>query len=270
MLATEGRGEPAALREHLVQVVREAGAMALERFSKPLKTWHKNNASPVSDADIAVDSFLRERLVAATPGYGWLSEESEDDAARLAAERVWIVDPIDGTRAFIGGKPDWSVAAALVERGRPVLAALFAPVEDCLYVAAAGEGATCNGAPIRATAGTGLEGMWVAGPRRHLEVLAALAPTVQTVPKIHSLQLRLARVAQGVIDLAFASGSGHDWDLAAADLLVHEAGGVLTTFGGETPCYNRRDTVHGPLVAAGGERLPALLDIVTAHRRKFG
>ncbi len=270
MLVTEGLVERAALRDHLVQAVREAGALALERFSRPLKTWHKDNASPVSDADLAVDRFLRERLLRAAPDYGWLSEETEDDPARLSAARVWIVDPIDGTRAFIAGKPDWTVAAALVEQGRPILAAVFAPVEGSLCVATAGEGASCNDAPIRVVAGTGIEGVRAAGPRRHLDALARLVPGLQTVPKIHSLQLRLARVAQGLIDVAFASGSGHDWDLAAADLLVHEAGGVLTTLGGETPRYNRPDTMHGPLLAAGRERASALLEIVTAHRREFG
>lgn len=270
MLVTEGLVEPAALRDHLVQAVRVAGALALERFGRPLKTWHKDNASPVSDADLAVDSLLRERLLRATPDYGWLSEETEDDPARLSSQRVWIVDPIDGTRAFIAGRPDWTVAAALVEKGRPILAAVFAPVEDSMCVATAGEGAACNGAPIRVTGGTGIEAVQAAGPRRHLEALAALVPGLRTVPKIHSLQLRLARVAQGLLDVAFAAAAGHDWDLAAADLLVHEAGGALATFGGEPPRYNQPDTVHGPLVATGRERLPAVLDMVTAHRREFG
>jgi myo-inositol-1(or 4)-monophosphatase len=257
-----------ALRELAVEAVREAGALALASFGKPLSVRQKANDSPVSDADLAVDAFLRRRLMAATPSYGWLSEESVDEPARLAARRVWIVDPIDGTRAFIGARPDWVVSVGLVECGRPILAALIAPVEGSLFLAVAGGGATCNGAPIRASDGTALEGASVAGPRRLLDALAALVP-VRPVPKVNSLALRLARVAQGAIDVAFASGSGHDWDLAAADLLVHEAGGVLTTLGGERPRYNQVATSHGALVGAGIDRHSVLIDLVAARRDRF-
>ena len=101
--------------------VREAGVLARSMFGTPLKNWTKGAAlSPVSDADIAVDVLLRERLTADNPSIGWLSEESVDDPARLDARYVWIVDPIDGTRAYIAGLPDWAVSAALVEHGRPV------------------------------------------------------------------------------------------------------------------------------------------------------
>jgi myo-inositol-1(or 4)-monophosphatase len=259
----------AVLRALVVEAVREAGALVLDSFRRPVRIWHKANTSPVTDADIAANTLLRERLMAATPAYGWLSEESENDPARLASKRVWIVDPIDGTRAFIAGLPDWAVAAALVEDGQPIVAALFAPVEDSLFVAAADEGATCNATPIRASRGTSLEGIRVAGPRRQLEALACAVPSIRTVPRIHSLALRLARVAQGALDAAFASGSGHDWDLAAADLLVHEAGGALTTLGGERLRYNRADTAHGSVVAAGRERHPPLLDVIAARPRNF-
>jgi myo-inositol-1(or 4)-monophosphatase len=250
--------------ERLAAAVRDAGALALAKFRSPLKTWNKNNSSPVCEVDIAVNDLLRERLSGAD-GIGWLSEESLDDAARMQAPRLWVVDPIDGTRAYIAGFPDWSISVALVENGRPIVAAVFAPVADEMFLAIAGEGATLNASPIKVTAGT-LDGARVAGPPGYLKRLVAIEPRLAPVPKIHSLALRFARVAQGQIDAAFASGNSHDWDLAAADLLVHEAGGALTTFAGQLLTYNRADPVHKPLVAAGHDRRAALIDLVRDRR----
>lgn len=250
------------LSDLLVAAVREAGQLALTTFRAPLRSWHKDNASPVSEADIACDRLLRERLGAAGAGIAWLSEESLDDRARLSARRVWIVDPIDGTRAYLAGLADWTVSAALVEDGRPVLAALYAPVEEAMFVAVAGAGATLNGVAIVASAGRDLAGARVAGPKPQIAQLARLAPRIAAQPKVHSLALRIARVAAGALDIAFASGHGHDWDLAAADLLVHEAGGALTGFEGRPLAYNRADPVHGPLVAAGRARHEALVALV--------
>jgi myo-inositol-1(or 4)-monophosphatase len=261
--------EVRALRGPLVEAVRAAGTLALAARAAPLRTWHKANASPVSEADIAVDGLLKTRLLAATPDYGWLSEESVDDPARMTRRRVWIVDPIDGTRAYLAGSADWVVSAALVEEGRPILGAIFAPVEASLFVATLGSGVTRNGTPLQVSDGSSLDGARIAGPRKHLNSLATLVPQIVAVPKIHSLALRLARVADGTLEAAFVSHSGHDWDLAAADLLVHEAGGALTTLGGEPPIYNRADPVHGSLFAAGRTRHAALAAIVREHRAWF-
>ena len=269
MPAIDPRAEPSAFSAILVDAVREAGALALGMFGRELKTWTKNGTSPVCEADIAVDRLLRERLTAAAPDYGWRSEESGDDPARLAAKRVWIVDPIDGTRAYIRGMADWTIAAALVEAGRPVLGVIFAPPEAALYAAVAGRGARLNGTAIRASEGEKLDGARVAGPRRRLDQLAAIVPSIETVAKIHSLALRLARVAQGTLDVAFASRSSNDWDLAAADLLVHEAGGALTDIEGRVLTYNWAEPVHEALVAAGRSRHRALLDLVEARKREF-
>ena len=119
---------------------------------------------------------------------------------------------------------------ALVEHGRPVLAALYAPVTDEMFLAARGAGATLNGAPIAATAARRSNDAKLAGPKRYLDRLAGLNPGILAQPKVHSLALRLARVAHGELDAAFASPGSHDWDLAAADLLVHEAGGADDRF----------------------------------------
>jgi myo-inositol-1(or 4)-monophosphatase len=239
------------LADALEHVVREAGALAHRSFGTRIKTWFKEHNSPVSEVDIAVNDFLNERLSAIAPDAGWLSEESEDAPARLDARRVWIVDPIDGTRAFISGRPDWTISVALVEHRRPVVAALYAPVSGEFFRAAAGAGATCNGTPIAASAGGAIAGARLAGPKRLLDYLATVAPDFTIQPRIHSLALRLARVADGTLDAAFASSTSRDWDLAAADLLVHEAGGALTTLSGATLAYNCASTVHDTLVAAG-------------------
>jgi myo-inositol-1(or 4)-monophosphatase len=253
--------DPLRAVEYLASSVREAGALALSMFRTPLKNWTKGVSSPVCEADIAVDALLRERLGAAEPSVGWLSEESVDDPARLTARFVWIVDPIDGTRAYIAGLPEWAVSAALVEKGRPIVACLFAPATDEFFAAVAGGGATRNGAPIAVTPGRELGGIRIAGPKNFLEKLPAFTPPATIVPRIPSLALRLARVAQGSIDATIAGGASHDWDLAAADLLVHEAGGALTPFGGEPLVYNRPEPRHGMLVAAGRDRHAALLDL---------
>src|SRR5437870_1031199 len=128
---------------------------------------------------------------------------------------------------------------------------------------------TKNGTASRASEGEKLDGARVAGPRRRLDQLAAVVPSIETVAKIHSLALRLARVAQGTLDVAFASRSSNDWDLAAADLLVHEAGGALTDIEGRVLTYNRAEPVHEALVAAGRSRHSALLDLVEARKREF-
>lgn len=252
--------------DRLAASVREAGALALSMFGTPIKNWIKGTSSPVCEADIAVDQLLRERLRAAEPGFAWLSEETADDPVRLEARHVWIVDPIDGTRGYLASKPDWAVSAALVEDGRPVAAALFAPATDEFFLAIAGRGATRNGEAIAVAPGSGLENLRTAGPKNFLEKVAPLAPPFTVVPRIHSLALRLARVAQGELDAAIAGGNSHDWDLAAADLLVHEAGGALTPLGGGPLMYNRPVPRHGMLVAAGRDRHAGLLALLNDPR----
>jgi myo-inositol-1(or 4)-monophosphatase len=251
----------ASFRDDLSAIVREAGAMAAATFRGSFKSWTKGGGSPVSEADIAVDNFLRERLPRLAPG-AWLSEETEDDSARLSSARLWIVDPIDGTRAFVSGRTDWAVSVALVEDGRPIAAALFAPLEDGLYLALAGEGATLDGAPIAASTEANLAQARVAGPKPMIERLAKSEPAIVAVPKVFSLALRITRIAAGRLDVAFAGPDSHDWDLAAADLLVQEAGGALTTFGGEALVYNGAEARHGALVAAGRARHGRVLGII--------
>jgi myo-inositol-1(or 4)-monophosphatase len=258
-----------AERDVLVAAVREAGALAFKTFRGSVRQWTKGASSPVCEVDIAVDALLSDRLRSAFPAYGWLSEETEDDPARLDIDATWIVDPIDGTRSYLAGKDDWVVSVALAQAGRPRLAALFAPVTDELFLATAGQGATRNDAPIQADRGTGFEGARLLGPKRFLGRLEDLHPDVVPLPRIGSLALRLARIAHGAADIAIVGGNSHDWDLAAADLLVHEAGGMLTDLDGERLVYNRPTPVHGLLLAAGRSRHAPTLNLLRERKAQF-
>jgi myo-inositol-1(or 4)-monophosphatase len=253
---TESEDEKGLIRDArlLKDVVREAGALALSMFRTELKNWTKGASSPVSEADIAVNELLEKGLRSATPHYGWLSEESADDETRLNRRLVWIVDPIDGTRSYLAGRPDWCVSVALVEDASPLLAAVFAPASDEFFFAARGQGATCNGAAVSATSGTELDFSRVAGPKPLVERLSRSSGDLAIHPRIGSLALRLCGVAQGSLDAAFAGGQSRDWDLAAANLIVQEANGRMTALSGETLLYNRREVTHGVLVAAGRDR----------------
>ena len=244
----------------LANAVREAGALALSLFRTELKNWIKGASSPVSDADIAVNDLIEKRLRSATPDYGWLSEESADDPSRLERRLVWIVDPIDGTRGYLAGKEDWCVSVALVENESPILAAVFAPASDEFFFAARGQGASCNGVAIQATSGTELDFSRVAGPKPLVERLRKTADEIVLHPRIGSLALRLCRVADGRLDAAFAGGQSRDWDLAAADLIVHEADGNMTALSGDAILYNRAEVTHGVLVAAGRDRHAGIIE----------
>ena len=238
----------------LTETVRQAGALALSLFRTELKMWTKGASSPVSEADIAVNDLVESRLRSATPDYGWLSEESADDETRLGKKLVWIVDPIDGTRAYLAGREDWCVSIALVADATPVLAAVFAPATDEFFFAMRGQGATLNGKRVSASAGTDLDFSRMAGPKPLVQRLSPSPDEITLFPQIGSLALRLCRVADGSLDAAFAGGQSRDWDLAAANLIVQEADGRMTALSGDTIEYNRREVTHGVLVAAGHDR----------------
>ena len=259
--------------ELLAASAREAGRLAMTFFGRDPRAWMKGGDSPVTEADIAVDELLRRRLQAARPDYGWLSEETADDPARLLAPRIFVVDPIDGTRGFIEGDRRWCVSIAVVAAGRPVAAALFAPALDVLFTAIAGFGARRDGKPIAASSRARLEGAHIAGPKSWFGSKAMKALPTRRADYVPSLALRFAFVADGTFDAAFASPRSQDWDLAACDLLVHEAGGALTELDGQKPLYNRERLSHDVLAAGGREIQPELLALVgevALERRRAG
>lgn len=249
---------PLPIAEDLLPAVeascREAGQLALDLFrpgaKTAAKTWSKAGGSPVTEADIGVDTFLHVRLSTLLSEAAWLSEETVDDAVRLSRRFVWVVDPIDGTRAFMTGSPDWAVCVALLDEGRPILGVVHAPAAAATYTALHGGGALRNNQPIRSNAIDTLAGARIAGPKPMLDALARHEDFV-AADKIPSLALRLARIADATIDAGLVSPDARDWDLAAADLVLREAGGQVTTADGEALRYNRETPVHGMLMAAG-------------------
>ncbi|WP_210497309.1 3'(2'),5'-bisphosphate nucleotidase CysQ [Microvirga antarctica] len=248
------------------EAAREAGAMAAAFFRPGADTaarvWMKAGSSPVTEADIAVDTFLKSHLSGLLPEAAWLSEETADDPARLRHSSVWIVDPIDGTRAFAGGHPDWSVSIALVHEGRPILGVVHAPVHDRLYEATSGGGAFCNGQPMGLLPAT--PPLRVAGPRPLVERFERRWGAADHLPKVPSLALRLVRVAEGSIDLGLVSANAADWDVAAADLILHETGAILSDFAGQPLAYNRPAPHHGEMLAAGAWLHPRAIEAMRA------
>ncbi len=224
--------------------------------------WEKLGGSPVTEADMAVDLFLRESLLAARPGYGWLSEETADDPVRRTYERIFVVDPIDGTRGFISGDRRWCVSMAVVTDGRPTTAVLFAPALDKIFWAEAGKGAFDESGPIAVSTCGSLSQARLAGARSWLRDAAFARYGIQIEAHVPSLAYRIACVADGSIDAAFASPRAHDWDLAASDLLVHEAGGRLAGLDGLAPRYNRDGLTHGVLGAANSALQDELLAVL--------
>jgi myo-inositol-1(or 4)-monophosphatase len=253
-------------RALLIAAAREAGALALGFFRKNPQVWTKPNDSPVTEADFAVDRLLAARLRTARPDYGWLSEETEDDPSRISRRRTFVLDPIDGTREFVAGEPGWCVSVAVVEHGTPIAAALFLPALDRMFSAAAGEGATLNDAPIRVGGRAALAGARLAGARRPLRSIAAAAGVAPgDIRFVGALAYRVALVAAGEVDLSLGRPGSHDWDLAAADLIVREAGGAVTDFAGGRLRFNGKDTVQPGVVAANAGLAAEAVSLIRAE-----
>jgi len=256
----------AKLRVLFRETAREAGLAALAYFRAGQATradvWSKAGGSPVTEADIALDRLIAERLRGAMPEAGWLSEETADDPARLSKSLVFVVDPIDGTRAFMQGGSDWAISIALLLDGAPLAAILHAPALGVTYEAHRGSGALRNGEPLppRAAAASAHAPMRVAGPAMLTKRLLPSFGAIDVVPKIPSLALRLARVADGALDVGLASANAHDWDIAASDLILSETGAALTGLTGERPGFNRPSPVHSPLVASPRTLHPRVLE----------
>lgn len=226
----------------------EAGALALSRVGGDYKRWDKSPGHPVCDVDLAVDAFLRERLSDLAPDAAWLSEETADDRARLGRSRVWIVDPIDGTRDYLRQRPGWCVSVALVEDGAPVLGVLCAPARDEMWVAERGRGATRNGMPVAAA-----ERDRIAGARVPVDALSKADRDLTAVSKPNSIALRIAMVAAGEADLVASTRLGNEWDIAAAALVAGEAGAAVSDARGHALRFNtERAEAVGVIACAAG------------------
>ncbi|HEX4026794.1 MAG TPA: 3'(2'),5'-bisphosphate nucleotidase CysQ [Rhizomicrobium sp.] len=246
----------------LEDTVREAGHIARKFYGGDYRQWNKEGGSPVTEADLAVNKYLHDHLTVARPDYGWLSEENTDDPARLSRRAVFVIDPIDGTVAFLKNRPHFTICAAIVVEGRPCCGVVYNPISEELYSARTGAGAHRNGAPIHVGARGALEGCAMLGDRTQL--------TREPWPPMHvqnrnSVAYRVVLVADGSADASVSLTSKRDWDLAAADIILTEAGGCLTDAGGCALIYNRPVTRQSSLVAANPELHTEILGLLNGR-----
>ncbi|WP_310475732.1 3'(2'),5'-bisphosphate nucleotidase CysQ [Sandarakinorhabdus sp.] len=257
------------------EIVSNASRIAMAHFGTATARWNKDDGSPVSAADLAVNAYVKGVIAAARPNDGWLSEECPDSEDRLSRGRVWVVDPIDGTRDFLRGRTGWAVSVALVENGAVVAAVLGAPAQDRIYAAGAGRGATLNGKPLRVSALNTLNGVRLPIDQANMEAAYWPSPWPGTaVAKPNSLALRMAMLAADEADAWVEGRSVGEWDVAAASLILTEAGGMLTDRRGEALRFNQPNPqVHGLAAATPalhGEvlaRLDHALKLFAARRR---
>lgn len=226
----------------------------MARWRGEFEHWHKVPGEVVSEIDLSVNAMLRDALHDIDPDAGWLSEETADSAERLMCPRIWVVDPIDGTRDFVRGRRGWAVSVALVEAGEVVVGALDAPARDEHWSAERGRGASRNGLAVHAS-GRGV----LSGARVPTDALPRVDADLVAVDKPNSIALRMAMVASGDADLVASLRWGHEWDIAAAALIAVEAGAVVTDAVGAPLRYNSTSAeMFGVLAAAPGIHAAAL------------
>jgi myo-inositol-1(or 4)-monophosphatase len=236
----------------VTEVALEAGQLALSWLKHGAKVWEKSPNNPVTEADIAVNDLIRKRLSSARPDYGWLSEETKDNPANRTQARIFVVDPIDGTKAFVKGEPGFCVSIARLEGNQPVVGVVYNPMTEELLSARLGGGAKLNGQPIRVTDKTDIACRMVGQPDVFRGRSGDLWPGVELItPMPNALAYRIALVAMGRWDAAVALNDKNDWDLAAAVLILAEAGGVATDRHGEPFVFNRASVIQAGVIAAG-------------------
>ena len=258
-LSTEGHSGAAEIVERIHQAL-DLAVEALKEFTPGhIRADQKSGGrGPVTEADYRVSEVLRAALVRGDEG--WCSEEGVDGCERLARRRVWIVDPVDGTRDFIAGVPEWSVSVGLVEDGRAVAGGVVNPSTGELFLGSLETGATYNGRPVHATDRTTLEGALVLASRREVErgEWEAFRPERVVIRSLGSVAYKLALVAAGMADATWTFAPKNEWDLAAGVALVHAAGGFAGDLGGSAILFNKKlPRVHG--LAASGSGLKSQL-----------
>jgi myo-inositol-1(or 4)-monophosphatase len=241
--------------EVALEAALRAGAKTLDYFRTQLDVTHKTPDQPVTEADLVADRMLREMLQGAFPTYGWLSEETPDSPDRLGRRRVWIVDPIDGTRSFIAGRPEYTISIGLVEDGEPVVGVVHNPPTGELYWAVRGDGAR-----FRRGSGSSDDALAMAnelesgGARLALasrsEIGAGLEIDGWSLTPSGSTAYKLARVAGGAAHAFVSRRAKSEWDVCAGALIVQEAGGVATDLAGRSLRYNQETPSFAGVVAA--------------------
>lgn len=243
-----------------------AARSVLGRFTAgAIETEYKIGHDPVTEADRSVDAVLRKELL--REGEGWLSEETVDDFTRLEKSRVWIVDPLDGTREFVAGIPEFCVSVAMVEDGRPVAGGICNPATDEIFLGSVDSGVTYNGKPARPSERTSLDGALILASRSEVKrgEWKQFENANFKVRPMGSVAYKLALVSAGLADVTFTLTPKNEWDVAAGAALVESAGGFVRTLDGQRLRCNNRNPLLSGLLACGPKLYQPLLDIVETH-----
>jgi len=234
------------------RAAKEAGCAIMALYGKDYRIEEKGKGDPVTTADLEANLKIREIILGRYPEDGWLSEEDKDSPKRLKSKRVWVVDPIDGTKEFIEGIPQFAVSIALVVDGRPVLGVVYNPAGERLFQAIRGEGATLNHQPLRVSARADLQGALLlvsrSEPRRKFQLFADRC----RLEPVGSIAYRLALVAAGEGDGTLTFRSVREWDVCAGVLMVEAAGGVVVDGEGKRLVFNQPDLFCRGIVASNG------------------
>lgn len=256
-----------AIADEVCRVLNDAKYLFRSLSKENYRFWEKGDGNPVTDIDLQLDRFLRHALMEILPAAGWLSEETQDNQVRMGKRRVWIVDPLDGTREFVNNVPEFGISVALVENGQVVVGAILFPELDEVYVAVEGQGARKNGVRVHVSPATSLEGQRVLVSRREHEAgrFASIAEGPQHIEPRGSMVYKLSRVADGYAVGTFTGEVRHEWDFAAGVLLVQEAGGRVTDAGGRWLAFNRYPPAQLGLVVSNGQLHPEIAQLCVAY-----
>ena len=232
---------------------REAGRLVMGYYCDEYEVREKGEDNPVTTADLEADQTLRRVLLEGAPGTGWLSEETVDSPERLQQDDVWVVDPIDGTKEFIGGVPEFAISIGLASKGEMVLGVLYNPPKDELFWAEKGGGAFLNGEAIRVTGRSHLDGSVLIASRSEFGrgEFETYGASFEVRP-VGSIAYKLAQIAAGEADLTWSLGPKNEWDIAGGVCLIHEAGGKVTDPDGVAFRFNRPDTLVPGILASNG------------------
>jgi myo-inositol-1(or 4)-monophosphatase len=249
-----------------IHAALEASRAVFARFTPgAIETEYKIGHDPVTEADRALDAVLRKELL--RDGEGWLSEESVDDPIRLQRSRVWVVDPLDGTREFVKGIPEFCVSIGFVENGRPVAGGIYNPATDETFLGSIDSGVTYNGKPSQPSQRNTLEGALVLASRSEVKrgEWKAFENAAFTIRPMGSVAYKLALISAGLADITFTLTPKNEWDVVAGAALVQSAGGFVSTLEKTSLTANRRNPLLSGLLASGPFLKDDLLALVEPH-----
>jgi myo-inositol-1(or 4)-monophosphatase len=255
------------LLEDVVEITRDAGAAILQFYRSSFDVRDKKPDNPVTDADLAADQLLKRRLMARLPEAGWLSEETVDDKTRLDKQLVWVVDPLDGTKEFVMGMPEFSISVALVQEGQPILGVIYNPPTGEMFSVLKGKGFALNDKPVAVSSCAALSGARVDASRSERK-RGEFEPFEQMVrlKTMGSIAYKLARVAAGLTDATWSRGPKNEWDICAGTLMVCEAGGQCVDLDDQVFTYNRAQTLVNGIIADNGLLHDQVLAALAPHR----